>query len=81
MSAIRGNKSELAKQDKHLADTIKGRTVANGMTQERLAHRIGMSHDTLTRRLKQPKNFTLSELRKLVAEMGWSADTVYDLLF
>ena len=81
MSAIRGNKSELAKQDKILADTIRGRAVARGITLERLAHRIGMSHDTLTRRPKQPKDFTLSELRKLAGEMGWGADSIYKLLF
>lgn len=81
MSAIRGNKSELAKQDKLIANNIKGHMVAAGLTQERLAHRMGISHDTLQRRLKHPREFTLSELRKLKAEMGWSADTVYELLF
>ena len=46
-----------------------------------MAHRLGMSEATLRRRLEKPREFTLCELRKLVAEMGWSKDNTADLLF
>lgn len=81
MSAIRGNKSELAYKDKLLKETIRGRMIAERTTIPIMAHRLGMSERTFARRMERPRDFTLCELRKLCAEMGWSADTIKQLLF
>lgn len=81
MSAIRGNKSELAYLDNRLKEHIYGRMAVRKQPMANMAHRLGMSEATLRRRLEKPREFTLCELRKLAAEMGWSADNTVELLF
>lgn len=81
MSAILGNKAELARQDNAIRQALDSRRAALRMNKELFAHRIGMSEDTFTRRYKKPEDFTLKELRKLCGVMGWSADTIKEVLF
>ena len=81
MSGIRGNKSELTYLDNRLKERIYGRLAVQKQPMANMAHRLGMSEATLRRRLEKPREFTLCELRKLVAEMGWSKDNTADLLF
>lgn len=81
MSAIRGNKSERAYQDRLIREALDSRRGALRMNKELFAHRMGMSEDTFDRRYKKPEDFTLKELRKLCGVMGWSADTIKEVLF
>lgn len=81
MSAIRGNKSELAYCDGQIIKEIRGHMALRKLSMETLAHRLGMSERTLARRLARPREFTLCELRKLQSEMLWSEDTRRKLFF
>lgn len=81
MSAIRGNKGELSYCDNLIKKEIRGHMALRHLTMEMLAHRLGMSERTLARRIERPRDFTLSELRKLQAEMLWSEGTRRKLFF
>lgn len=81
MSAIWGSKSELAYQDNLIRQALDSRRAVLHMNKEVFAHRLGMSEDTFARRYKKPEDFTLKELRKLCAAMGWSADRAMEVLF
>lgn len=81
MSAIRGNKSELAKQDKLIKKEVRGHMIANEITVPTIARRLNMSERTFARRMNSPGTLTLTELRKLAGEMGWSKETAGEVLF
>lgn len=81
MSAIRGNKSELAKADKELAALIKTRMFVDGLSADTMAHRLGMSRDTFDRRMKRPRTFNLAELRKLAGVLSLSYEVMGEVLF
>lgn len=81
MSAIRGNKGEIAYQNRLIVEKVRGRMIAARITVPVMARRLGMSERTFARRMERPGEFTLCELRKLCGEMGWSADTIQELLF
>ena len=71
MSAIRGNKAEIAFQDKLIRENVRGRMIARGITQEIMAHRMGVSLRTFQRMMAEPSKMSLAECRKLAAEMSW----------
>ena len=81
MSAIRGNKTEIARQNNLLRQQIDARRGMLHMSKADFARRLGMSEDTFNRRYKQPEQFTLKELRKLTAEMDWQDGAAEEVLF
>lgn len=81
MGAIRGNKGEIAYKDNRIKEVVRGRMIAARIPVATMARRLGMSKRTFDRRMECPREFTLCELRKLCGEMGWSADTIKELLF
>ena len=81
MSAIWGNRAEIARQDNMIREAIDTRPAALHLSKRAFARRLGMSEDTLARRYKRPEDLTLAELRKLCAAMGWSADKAKEVLF
>lgn len=81
MSAIRGNKAELARQDNAIRQALDAQRGVLHMSKEHFAQRMGMSADTFNRRYKNPEDFTLGELRLLCAAMGWKCDTAGEVLF
>ena len=55
----------MAKIRKTLSGLITGRMAENGITKEEGARIINKSEDTLARRLNNPDNLTVGELRKI----------------
>lgn len=72
MAAIRGNKSERAKQEKQFREAVYGKMRVNGLSERRMGQRLGMSEATFHRRLQDPGEFRLHELWRLAGEMDWT---------
>lgn len=81
MSAIRGNKSEIANQNRLIVKEVKGEMAARGIIVPTMARRMGMSERNFYRAMNDPGRMTLTELRKLAAELGWTAETGWRVLF
>ncbi len=81
MSSVRGNRSEIAYQNSLIVEKVRGRMIAQRIPVPTMARRLGMSVTTFHRRMDDPATFTLQELRKLVGEMGWSAEDRSKILF
>lgn len=81
MSAIRGNKAEIAFQDNLIREKVRGRMIARGITQEIMAHRMGVSLRTFQRMMAEPSKMSLAECRKLAAEMSWGYEKAGEVLF
>lgn len=81
MSAIRGSKAEVTRQNNLIRERVKGRMAALHLTMPVLARRMGISERTLQRMLADPGRMSLTECRLLAAEMDWKHDTAGEVLF
>ena len=53
-------------------DKLKGKFVENGLNVDKVAERLGISRDTLYRRLNNSDSFTIGEAAKLKDVLGLS---------
>ena len=53
-------------------DKLKGKFVENGLNVDKVAERLGISRDTLYRRLNNSDSFTIGEATKLKDVLGLS---------
>ena len=60
---------------------IKGKIVENGFTLETLANAIGMSRQTLSKKIKGRKEFTISEVEAICRELKISDDELVSYFF
>ena len=81
MSAIRGNKAEVTRQNNLIRERVKGRMDAQNITMDTMARRMGVSARTLQRMMADPGRMSLAECRLLAAEMGWDKIAAGEVLF
>lgn len=56
-----------------VAKAIKAGMAYTGHTQAELAHRMGISEDTLRRKLRRPRSLTLGDLEEADKAVRWTA--------
>lgn len=81
MSAIGGSRSELTQQDNLIRERVYGWIKAQGLTNDIVAKRMGISSRTFQRRMEKPGEMSLEEMRKLAWAMGWKHDTAGEVYF
>ena len=52
------------------ANTLKGRIIEKGLTQEKLAEKIGMSQNTMSSRICGRSSFRVDEVKKICCILG-----------
>lgn len=60
---------------------LKAEIVRNGMTLGEVADKIGMQRTTLWRRFKNPDEFTMSEVKRIVAVLNLTGNKVLTIFF
>lgn len=74
MPTIRQN--ELMIQDANLRKAIKGAAGYFCLTSTEQAAIAGVTRATWYRRVNEPSNFSIRELRRMIHKYGWDSDTV-----
>lgn len=64
-----------------LANELRAEAIRRNMTISELADRIGVSRETLWRRLKNPGSFKVSEVRAIQEALGMDPEQVRSLFF
>jgi len=64
-----------------LANELRAEAIRRNMTISELADRIGVSRETLWRRLKNPGSFKVSEVRAIQEALCLDAEQVHSLFF
>ena len=64
-----------------LANELRAEAIRRNMTISELADRIGVSRETLWRRLKNPGSFKVSEVRAIQETLGMDPEQVCSLFF
>lgn len=60
---------------------LRAEIVRRGTTISELADRIGISKETFWRRLKDPGNFTVSEILAIKEALGLDSERVFSIFF
>lgn len=60
---------------------LKAEIVRNGMTLEKFADKVGLARTTLWRRLSNPNELTLIEIRAMAEVLQLSKEKIVDIFF